>query len=115
MDRQLTHTGTRPSVELLEILFKEATDRGFGNYGICDFIARLINRDIIGMCEGIKLEAFIAINRPKDIPHNQSYYWPTGPLYTGTRLNFIKRILDAFKNNKPRTVDELRELVTQKL
>lgn len=101
----------RTLIQLLELLLKEGTDRGFGNLGICGLIERLQHRGTIGMCEAMRVSLIIMVNRPKDVPHQQHYYWPPGPEYKETRLQFLTRLLNAFKNSRPTTVKELNEIM----
>lgn len=102
---------SRSLIELFEFIIKEAQERGFGGYGICDLIDRLYKKDLIGIGESIKILSIIGVNRPKEIPHTQHYFWPNTPEYAAARIEFLQRILRAFKSGKALNVEALKQLV----
>jgi len=106
-----TQSGLRTCVELFTILLAEAKERGFGIYGICNFVDRLVINRVFTVAEGIKIVSALAINRPKDIPENQHYYWPTGSDYTQVRIEFIDKLLYAYTNHWKEIEAEIKDKV----
>lgn len=86
----------RNYVELFTVLLAEAKDRGFGIYGICMLVDRLIQKEVFNPAEGEKIHGAIQANRPKDIPASQAYFWPNNSEYTPHRLEFINKLLNAY-------------------
>lgn len=87
----------RPLKVLYSIVLEEAEERGFGIYGICEFIDRLARKGVITSLEFHKMTTDIYQNKPDNVLRS-GYFWGTGCFFTSDRIKFIKGRIEALSN-----------------